>query len=331
MTDANRPGCARDSGAALLSVLMVVAAMSVVVVVAVEAISRATRLAEVTGNRTESFWFARSAEAAGGAYVTTLIELSEARLTDATPRIGVPVTQPVEGGVLVATLSDATNCFNLNALAEPSDEGWGIDPDQLRRLEKLVETMGFGPYDSGQMAHSVADWIDSDTVSRPNGAEDGYYAGLDPSYRTPGTPLQSVRELRAIGPFDPETFAFLRTVLCVRPETAQATLNLNTLQAQQAGLLTSLFSSELDVETARRLIEARPLGGWGSVDEFLALEELGQIADHARNVSSIDVVSSHVLIDGTVTLSGHSSRFELLYGFEADNTAALLRRRYGEE
>ncbi|MEL6567806.1 MAG: type II secretion system minor pseudopilin GspK [Pseudomonadota bacterium] len=320
-----------DTGAALLSVLMVVAAMSVVVLVSVEAISRATRLSQLTSQRAESFWFARSAEAAGRSYVTTLIDLTEGRLNDATPRVGEVITQPLENGALSARLDDATNCFNLNALAEPSEQGWSIDPDQLVRLSRLFRSQGFGDYESSQMAESIADWIDSDTVSRPAGGEDGYYSGLDPSYRTPGNPIESIRELRAIGPFNEERYLAVQNVLCVRPELTQTVLNLNTLRTDQAGLITSLFSAELEPEVARRLIAERPLGGWQTAQGFLDLEPVVEISNDATNVAALDVVSTHFAISGQVAISQKTTRFELLYGVDNTNSAALLWRRYGDD
>ncbi|MEL6956418.1 MAG: type II secretion system minor pseudopilin GspK [Pseudomonadota bacterium] len=321
----------RESGAALLSVLMVVAAMSVVALVSVEAIARATRLAQLTSTRTDVFWFARSAEAAGKVYVSDLYELTNGRLSDATPRIGEPITQVTETGALTARLDDATNCFNLNALVEPSDIGWTVQPAALGQLETLFSAMGLGQYESDQMAHALADWIDSDTVSRPSGAEDGYYGGLEPSYRTPGGLLENIREVKAVGPFDGERYRMAKTVLCVRPDRNQSVLNVNTLQPEQAGLLTALFSSELEPEIARQLIASRPLGGWPTIDAFLALEPITEIASDAMSVSTVDVVSSHFSILGEVSTSGQITRFELLYGIDNDSSAALLWRRYGDD
>lgn len=321
----------RDTGAALLSVLLVVAAMSVVVLIAVDAVSRATRLAALTNERTEHFWVTRSAEAAGLSYVARLLENTDGRLNDATPLVGEVVTQPLDSGTIALRLDEATNCFNLNALAETSELGWTADEREVERLQALFEARGFGPYESDQLAHSIADWIDTDTVSRPAGAEDAYYAGLEPSYRTAGTPLENIRELKSIGPFIQDSYDAVQAITCVRPDVGQSVLNLNTLRPDQAALLTAFFSSELAEDTAREVIEARPLGGWEDVAEFLELPEIQQISAEFKNPSAIDIVSSFFSLSGEVVISQQTTRFELLYGVDETDTAKLLWRRYGED
>ena len=321
----------RESGAALLSILLVVAAMSVVALVAVEAITRATRLATITTDRAENFWYVRSSEAAGGSLVSELLRLTEGRLVDVTPRVGQPITFPLEDGVIMAQLDDASNCFNLNALASREDDVWTVDETEYNRLNRTLTAYGFGGYEADEMSDAIADWIDSDTLSRPNGAEDAYYTALDPAYRSAGGPLESMRELLSIGPFTPERFEAVRPILCVRPSRDPSVLNINTLRPEQSALLTGLFSAELEPEVARRLIEERPLGGWPSTEAFLAMEAVQQITESEIDSGAIDVLSRQFSIIGSVSVSQLVTRFELLY--EVDNTGrgALVWRRYGDE
>ncbi|MEO0465739.1 MAG: type II secretion system minor pseudopilin GspK [Pseudomonadota bacterium] len=320
-----------ERGAALLSILMVVAAMSIAALIAVEAIARATRLASITNDRSVAFWYTRSAEAAGSSLVSELLQLTEGRLADNTPWVGAPITFPIDEGVIVAQLDDASNCFNLNALADRQDEIWIVENAQFTKLKLLFEAQGFGAYETDQMAESIADWIDSDTLSRPNGAEDTYYTALEPAYRSAAGPLENVRELLAIGPFTPERYEAVRRLVCVRDSTDQSVLNLNTLTDETAPLLVSLFSEEIQPEVARRLVEDRPLGGWQSVEQFLEAEQVSAIEESYRDPASIDVVSTYFEINGTVSLSLLATRFELLYEVDNLGRGALVWRRYGDE
>ena len=321
----------KEQGAALLSILLVVAAMSVVALIAVEAITRATRLAVLTNERTSTFWYVRSAEAAGGSLVSELLRQTNGRLVDVTPRVGEPITFPLEDGVIIAQLDDLSNCFNLNALASRDDDAWTVDPAELTRLKQTLTAQGFGEYESDLFGDAIADWIDSDTASRPNGAEDNYYMALDPAYRSAGGPLENMRELLSIGPFTPESYMAVQTVLCVHPSTEQSTLNLNTIRPDQSALIVGLFSPEMEPDVAQSLIEARPLGGWGNIEQFMALEPVSQIATAETDTGAIDVVSRYFGIEGTVSVSQLVTRFELLY--EVDNTGrgALVWRRYGDD
>lgn len=320
-----------ERGAALLSILFIVAAMSVVALLAVEAITRATRLATITTDRTETFWYVRSSEAAGSSLVSELLRVTEGRLIDITPRVGEPITFPLEEGVIVAQIDEASNCFNLNALAEREEAVWVADVAALTSLKQTLEAHGFGGYEADELADAIADWIDTDSSTRPNGAEDNIYTELDPAYRSAGGPLDNMRELLSIAPFTPERYLAVQSILCVRPSRDQSVLNVNTLRADQTALLTGLFSAELEPEAARRLIEERPLGGWPSAEAFINLDPIQQITASEMDTGAIDIVSRYFGIRGQVSVSQLATRFELLY--EVDNTGrgALVWRRYGDE
>lgn len=320
-----------EAGAALLSVIMVVAAMSIVIVLSMDALAHAARLSQVTDARAKGFWAAKSAEAAGIAYVTAAIELTDARFTDELAALNEPVIQPLDVGLLVASLEDATNCFNLNALAVRDEAGWTIDEGAAGALNDLFQAIGFGSFKSAQLADAIGDWIDTDTLSRVNGAEDAYYRSLDAPYRTPGGLLQNVRELRAVAPFDEATYQAVRRIVCVRPDTKQAVLNVNTLSLHQAPLLKALLSTALTVEDAEALLTARPSGGWTDLDAVFDLPQLEEIAPDAIDPSAIDVTSTHFEVSGEITLSEQTHRFEFLYGLSNTGAVVLLRRRFGDE
>ena len=103
-------------------------------------------------------------------------------------------------GTLNITVTDLSGRLQANALVWTKKEKkeWQKkqkgkdkkkDPEKLQRaLWKrflLLENPGTEELDEDQaemMLDSLADWLDSDEEQRENGAEKGYYSGLDPSY-----------------------------------------------------------------------------------------------------------------------------------------------------
>lgn len=321
-----------ESGAALFSTLLIIAAMTVAALVAITALTSALQLARVGDARTEGYWQVRSAETVGQAIVAELVGRTEGNLTDRTPGLGEPIEFPLrEGGLVTARIRDASNCFNLNAIAVAGDGGWSVNGDAMEDFERLILALDLTLYDAQRLSEALADWIDSDTLVRPNGAEDAAYSQLEIPYRTGSAPLQGWRELRAIGPFTPEIIELLRPVACVRPSYRQTVLNLNTLTPLQAPLLVSLYAEDLSVQEARRVIEQRPTTGWSDELELREIDVIKAIAVNRFNPGAVDTRSSWFSVDGSVYISGLHNRFELLYAVESNGNTALVWRRYGED
>lgn len=321
-----------ERGAALLSVLLIVAAMTVAAVVAMDAVSRSVALAKASQSRGQAYWFARSAEAISVAAVQELESLTAMNLTPETPRLGEVVTFNAGTALIEARLSDATNCFNLNGLAASLNEDASNDPtNSVEAYSRLLEGVGLFASDADVLVDSVADWIDLDSQPRTRGAEDGYYASQSPPYRTSGTLLENRRELRAIMGYTDEVRAAIAPVTCVRPEIDQSSLNVNMLTEEQAPLLVALYSSGLDAEDAKRVLFRRPQGGWPDIESFKAEPLIQQIAPDNRNDALIDVRSQYIRVDGFVSYDSGRLPFEILLAAKPNEPVRVLWRRYGDE
>lgn len=326
------PDFDRETGAALFSTLLIIAAMTIAALVATTALTSALQLARTGDARTDGYWQVRSSEVAGQAILAELIDRTEGNLTERTPGLGEVIEFPLQsGGLVSARILDATNCFNLNALAVPGDGGWAVNADALEDFRNLLLALDLSLYEADQLADALADWIDTDSLVRPNGAEDPAYSQLDLPYRTAGAPLQSWRELRAIGPFTPELIERLRPVACVRPAYQQTVLNINTMTPEQAPLLSALYASDLTPQDARRVLEQRPTTGWTSSEELREVDIIKAITLTQINPGAVDTRSTWFGVDGSVYTSGLHNRFELLYAVDSDGRTVLVWRRYGED
>ena len=117
----------------------------------------------------------------------------------------------VPGVMLTAQLEDMQGRFNLNNLVR---EDGTPDPVQLAAFQQLLLMLGLEPKWAGFMV----DWIDRDIVpSQPDGAEDSFYMGQSPPYRTPNRYITSESELLALPGFGRDRYVRLAPYVTALP------------------------------------------------------------------------------------------------------------------
>lgn len=262
----------QERGAALLTVLLLVAVIAVLAGGMLEKLRLATRLsANATAGEQARAW-AVGAEAMAIVRISSLLGQSRDRVTLAGGWSGRPLPLPLPGGGLaVARVTDGGNCFNLNSLVAETGPGtyssYPIARAQFARLMRLLDIPG---QTAEQIAAGASDWIDSDEGEQQGGAEDARYTGQRVGYRTAGTLMADVTELRAIAGVTPDLYAKLRPWLCTLPVALPSTINVNTLQPEQAPLLAMLAPENVSVAAAGQLIAKRPPQGWGDTNAIWA-------------------------------------------------------------
>ena len=128
-----------------------------------------------------------------------------------------------------------------------------------------------------RIAEAAADWVDSDILPGPGGAEDDAYAGGPAPYRTGNTLFADPGEVRALSGMTPDIYARLRPWLCAMPTSDLSPINVNTLGVEQAPLLAMLAPGELSLDRAGRVLAQRPSGGWENQVEFWRVEGLSEL------------------------------------------------------
>ncbi len=268
-------------GVALLTVLLLVAVMTLLIIGMLDDIRFATRRTRNTQAVTQAQWHALGAEA--------IARREIARLGAASPGIdsldsgwnGRDLTVPIEqgeGGVLRLRINDAATCFNLNSVVEGAAGQWRRRELGVRQYRALMIALDFTEAESLQLSDTLVDWIDDDGVPSSSGAEDPHYAHLRPPRRTAGTLLAEASELRAISDYAPATYARLRPFVCALPDAGLSPININMLAASDAPLLSMLSMGALDRAGARQVIASRPPGGWRDQATFWSLPLLAGAA-----------------------------------------------------
>lgn len=317
-----------ERGAALLSVLLLVAVMSVAAVAMLEATLSSVQRAKLSDAQTQVNWLVSGAEEAGLVGVTSLLETTDGRLTALTSQLQRAQETPVPGGTITTILEDASNCFNLNMLAVGDDEEDGaVAATALYGV--LLGSLDLTDNDVEDLTSALMDWLDTDNSPRFGGAEDSYYASLKPAYRTGNAPLLSTSELRAIRGYTSELYTVLQPLVCARRDTEAAKLNVNTLTLRQAPLLAMVFSGQLDIRAARDVISSRPPDGWISIEAFLEDEALTRVAVERRRTDLLSVQSSHVRLRGKIVAAGDVTEFQTLYARQSGQPPRIVARTYG--
>lgn len=257
-----------ERGAALLTVLLLVAVIAVLAGTALEKLRLATRLGgnAVALDQARAYSFA--AETLAVVKVTDLLLKAEDRVTLQGGWSGKPIPLPVPSGTASAVVVDGGNCFNLNSLV--TETGPGVYASftpariQFARLIRLVDPAARAP---DAIAAAASDWIDTDSDAIQDGAEDGAYAGGKQGYRTGNTLMRDPSELRPVAGVARVDYDKLRPWICALPIAAPSKINVNTILPEQAPLL-AMLRPNLTVEAVRQGLLRRPPAGFNTAAAF---------------------------------------------------------------
>lgn len=256
-------------GMALLTVLLMVAVMAAIAAAVLDDVRFALRRATNADQMGQAQWYAVGAEALARKRLARLTRENPGRTPFQPEWNGRPLSFPTdEGGAVSAVIRDGQACFNLNGVVQGGPGAWVARPRGAAQLVALGRAVGL---DEGRMrgvAEALTDWIDSDAVALPRGAEDPAYAALPRPYLTAGTLLTEVSELRAVKGVDAVVYARLRPHVCALPEAVASPINPNGLRPEDAPLLVMLTEGQITPAQARAAIAARPADGWTDLSAF---------------------------------------------------------------
>lgn len=319
-------------GMALLTVLLLVAVMSVVAVAILDDVRFSVRRATNVEIQSQAQWYAAGAETLARGQIARLMQAGPSRTPLEPAWNGRVVSFPVDGGTITATVTDGQSCFNLNSLVTGFGEDLIARPRGAAQFRALGRAVGAPDSRMQAIAAALTDWLDADTAPLPLGAEDGAYAGLATPYRTGGVMLAEVSELRAVRGVDAEIYRRLRPWVCALPTSRLSPLNVNTLTLKQAPLLTMLSEGALPPERARAVIAARPRDGWPDVAAFWSQSALATLQIDPEAREQITVLTRFFDLRVDVELGGsHAVRTALLEAGSDGRVRTVIQRWTPEE
>ncbi len=119
---------------------------------------------------------------------------------------------PVEGGEVQGTIVDQQGLFNLNNLV--GNNGGASGPD-VARLQRLLTALGLPQ----ELGGALTDWMDANSETAVNGAEDEYYMNLAKPYRCANRQLSDIGELAWVKGFDAGIVKRLQPFVSVLPKS----------------------------------------------------------------------------------------------------------------
>ncbi len=315
-----------DRGAALLTVLLLVAVMSALIAVSFDRVSLAIHRERNRANSDEIRLDLVSAEAIALSRIGQIA--ADADQSGAWQGRGVSV--PVPGGAVRAIVLDGGNCFNLNALVRPLPDGqFEAQPVAIAQFTRLLELSGVTAAEASAVAQASADWIDSNSSTQPGGAEDESYSRLPKPYRTANTLMIDKSEWRAVLGVNSELYGRMAPLLCALPDTALPAYNINTLAPAQSALIAAILPAGVNPAQIKAALAARPAGGFSSYQALLAQAGLGNQAPPGEAAIQLQTRTNWFQLDLTGTL-GDLEMAETALIDGRLRPARLVRRSYGE-
>ena len=312
----------RERGAALLTVLLLVAVIAVIAATALERLRVSTRLAGNAAALDQARGLAFAAETLATTRITALLSQSPDRVALVGGWYDKPYALPVPGGVATARITDGGNCFNLNSLVIRTGEtDWTSYTSARVQFAQLIRLVG-APGDAQAIAAAAADWIDTDQSPLPGGAEDANYTG----YRTAGTLMADPSELRAVAGVTPAVYAALRPWVCTLPVARLTSINVNTLSPEQAPLVAMQMPEGAGLGAIRAAILRRPELGYESAEAFLNQTSLG---GETNTASGLAVATQWFALRIDVRLGGATLEEHALVDASA-LPAQLVSRQWGD-
>lgn len=316
-----------ERGAALLTVLLIVSIISIMAAALLDRVRIATRMAGNDAAIEQAQHYAMAAETLALTRLNVPTRTIGARLDVAS--VG-RVILPIDGGTLTASARDAGNCFNLNTLvSELGPNRFVANPERVKQFTRLMQSIGIGGVQASSIAAATADWIDTDDVALPFGAEDEAYKQRTTPYRAANTLMADASELRAVAGVTPGIYAKLQRWICAFPDTKPSRLNINTLSADDAPLLALLLPETTGLARVRSLLGQRPREGFSDARDFWRLSgSAGIVADQA-GTGQLGVASDWIGMEiavriGTIELEEHAL-IDVSH-----QPARLVSRRWGD-
>ncbi|WP_174297899.1 type II secretion system minor pseudopilin GspK [Sphingomonas bacterium] len=326
----------RERGAALLTVLLMVAIIAVLAAAGLEKLRLSTRIAGNAAATEQARAYALAAETLAIVRIDGLLRQQPDRITLAGGWSGHPFSLPLPGGIATARVTDGGNCLNLNGLVTQVTDGpaagaYRAAPGQMAEFARLIRSQGTPGQLADTIAAATADWIDTDAVELPGGAEDGRYADGEQPYRTANTLMADPSELRAVAGVTPAIYASLRPYICTLPVPRPSTLNIDTLLPEQAPLVAMLAPDTIGVGQAQTALVARPPQGFASVGDFWKQAALAGGANTGEAQGRTGVLTRWFTLDIDVGLGGVTRLREHALVDATRLPPRLVSRQWGED
>lgn len=281
----------RQQGAALITVMLVIALVSVIAVNLGSTLQRQVSRSANLQQAEQSYWMWLSAEDVLAEVLKLELEQSDGVVHLQQNWASRQGPFPVQGGQIAAKVKDLRSCFNLNSLIPEGEEELQAER-RRQQFRQLLIALDIDGYQAQRLTDALIDWMDEDTRLSEYGAEDADYESLPHAYQAANSALLDVSELRQVRGFTQTIVNQMKDLVCVIPGNHQLKLNINTIDEEHSALLVALTNGELDIGAAQQVLAGRPDNGYDDAEKALSEGPLAGINDDEDESLNELVVSS---------------------------------------
>jgi general secretion pathway protein K len=314
----------QERGAALLTVLLLVAVMATIAAAALDRIGVGTRFIANASTASQARAWLEMAEQLTATRIEDRIGADGSPTTLAGGWLGVErdVDLP-DGSTVHARVEDGSNCFNLNSLVQRLPNGQHVArPLAARQFAALMASIGINEGEASGIAAAATDYIDPDSQPLPGGGEDDPLPSANQLMADPS-------ELRLLPNVTDRHYGLLERWVCALPMTELSAINVNTLLPEQAPLLAMLLPGRWNLARARAQITSRPTDGFGSVLSFWRSPALAGIEPPAEAAEQVKVRTSFFVLRARVK-AGEMELAETALFDARHLPVRLVRRQWGQ-
>ncbi|HDX4051085.1 TPA: type II secretion system minor pseudopilin GspK [Enterobacter soli] len=211
-----------------------------------------------------------------------------------------PLETQGDNYTVVSQVEDAQDCFNVNNLLA-ADQSAPVQnapavaekPRKEQIVEQILTDSGISQATAEEVYLQLVDYLDGDSTTVKEGAESDAWAGVVPARQPANQMMRNIAEIKLLPAFPVSAYPKVSALLCALPDMATK-VDVNTLKPENASVLAALFPGKLTKDDAVRLLDARPEGGFESVEAFSkALEQnYPQLKDDLPQVAELIAINS---------------------------------------
>ncbi|MEK7265394.1 MAG: type II secretion system minor pseudopilin GspK [Pseudomonadota bacterium] len=323
MRDRQAHGERREKGAALIVVLLLVATLSFILLSITNVVTSAVKRSAADRARTDFYWRAAAGEQIAKQILEKYLEAPPPKMALGEGIFAKAIEVPIEGGKASIEFRDATLCFNINSLVTAGAQGYDANPATIPSFVNMLTAIGLGEGEARKISDVIVDYIDNDSLSQGQGAEDGFYSALPTPFRTGSQLLSSISELRALDGMSRGRFSRISPYLCAHPTTAPGKVNINMASDAHAPILLALqpAGSTASLTDIKAALGALPPGG---------LSNVSALTPPLAGITEYVVTSDRVEAKITLEVNDRTIEEKLLFDISTP-PVRLLARTFGDD
>jgi len=234
---------------------------------------------------------------AGATRILQLTLAAQNEFTSLKDQWARPLDFPDETGTLRVTIEEENGKLNLNYVTGPSGE---LTPGYAEPAVRLFRNLDL-PADD--LVDSLADWIDSNDLPKPGGAETSYYLERKPAYAAGNLSFMTLEELRLVRGFDGNVLGRIAPFVTVYADYTEGSfVNINT--APKEVLLA--LDEKMNESLVERIVDYRkvtPFKSRGELTRVPGMETIvASIKMPLRTKGSIYRIQSEATVNGTTRI-----------------------------